>query len=168
MKRHNRTQSLIDGETLKSGRSHGLFSYTFVREMCKNLGLKPSLTGSKEPADATPEDVDAFVSEVPKLFRDYKIDPRANLQFDEFNDIKGITQRRMITKTGKAIRIFGQKSQSQLVRLCSNIAPRPRAVGSRSVAVSCCHLHGWAGLVFLRISVLRRQKRLSKKSCPTM
>ena len=87
VKRHNRTQSLIDGETLKSGRSHGLFSYTFVREMCKNLGLKPSLTGSKEPADATPEDVDAFVSEVPKLFRDYKIDPRANLQFDEFNDI---------------------------------------------------------------------------------
>ena len=43
VKRYNREQSLIGAETLKSRRFDGTFSYSWVRDMCVNLGLKTLL-----------------------------------------------------------------------------------------------------------------------------
>ena len=51
---------------------------------------------SREDKDAEPEDIDEFIRDVPKLFKDHSIDPRAHLQWDEFNDIRGLTRRRMV------------------------------------------------------------------------
>ena len=39
---------------------------------------------------------------VDKVFREKNIDPRANLQFDEFNDIEGITEGLQYAKRKRA------------------------------------------------------------------
>ena len=101
VKQYNRSQQIIGQPPLKSRRKDGMFSVSCVRNICREVNLEATGVGSREPKDADPKDIEEFVQAVPKLFKEHGIDPRANLQFDEFNDIKGITQRRMVHKTSR-------------------------------------------------------------------
>ena len=76
------------------------FSRDFIRKLCIDLGIHVVSTGSREVKDADPKEMEDWTVAVNELFEKYEIDPRANVQFDEFNDIRGITQKKWSHERG--------------------------------------------------------------------
>lgn len=99
-KQFNRQQELVGRKPLTFGHGKKVCSFSWFSKRCHEREIAVVAVGSREDKDAEPEDIHDFIRDVPALFKEKNIDPRAHMQFDEFNDIKGTTQRRMTVKRG--------------------------------------------------------------------
>ena len=103
VKRYNFDQKLQRSNRVLVGRTKKTplkFSRDYIRKLCMDLGLHVVATGSREPKHADPKEMEDWAREVNELFEKYEIDPRANVQFDEFNDIRGSTQKKWSYERG--------------------------------------------------------------------
>ena len=107
----NREQRLLDLPTLKGSCQGDRFSWSYVRGMCIDLGLESVASGSAEAKAPEPEECLQFENEVGSIFQARCIDPRANVFFDEFSDIKGVTQRRVVIHESEKNRAGPQGNQ---------------------------------------------------------
>ena len=101
VKRYNFDQKLQRSNRVLVGRTKQTplkFPREYIRKLCMGLGLHVVAPGLREPKHADPKEMEDWAREVNALFSNYKIDPRANVQFYEFNDIRGITQKNGRTK----------------------------------------------------------------------
>ena len=98
VKEYNRRQEIIDGKPLRGCRKDGGFSWTWAQQMCKDLGLVTTTSGSAEDKLPKPEDCERFEREAPALFEEQGIDPRAHLAFDEFNDFMDLRPKKVVLR----------------------------------------------------------------------